>query len=220
MLFDGVKRQNELRWWVNPRIRNKIYAIIVFILDMSMKNLLMMPIRFNFPALPMRIKLLFSNLIPYFVVLEICYYGLLILQFLHSMQAISLDRLLMGTPLVHLAFGVFMLVSITSCMLFSSYTSCVVAMGSIPEYQQYSLVPHEYTSFVYQFISFVLPLVVILKILSLRGLFAKRRYGWRLLLFSGGLLSIIFLLSLNALAFIMYSVFGFYLYMQLKELYK
>lgn len=169
-------------------------------------------------SLPIRVKWLIVQLVPFVALLEICYWVLLLLQLLHFPHLVNLDLQFMEGDIAHYAFTVFMLVSITSCMVFTSYANCALSMGYIPPY--HSPVPIEYTIFVHYLLTGCLPVVVILKILGLPGLFTRSRYGWNLLLLSSALLSILFLVSLNVVAFIVYALLLFYLHVQLKEVYR
>jgi hypothetical protein len=83
----------------------------------------------------------------------------------------------------------------------------------------YSPIPREYIEVIRALASIVLTSVVVMKLFALPRLFKKRRAGWNLVVFASLFISGLFLVALNIVGFLLYTIVLCYVLSQIKEYY-
>jgi hypothetical protein len=173
------------------------------------------------PSLRKGVREFLVGIVPYAVIIEIVLWTSVFLTAsgglsLYAQWSIkNLPKYLNYGP-----FGSFMFIyqvmsGFATCELFTSYLGC-----SLMYLNRYSPVPSWYTDFVIFLVSVVLTLVVVMKLFALPRLFERRRPGWNLVFFASLLISVLFLVSLNIVGFLLFTLLYFYFLFQIREYYK
>lgn len=172
------------------------------------------------PPLSLYLQQHLIRLIPYFTLLEIGFWLLMILTIPDDVRLIvawlgffPLDLSFMG----HLGMYIAFLSLGVSCLVFMSYNVNNCYFNSVDSSSV--LVPSLYIQFSYLIISAILPMVVVTKFATLFGLFARRKWAWNLMLLSTILLILVFVVSLNVVGFTLYTLTTLYGLFQIRHYY-
>lgn len=174
------------------------------------------------PSLPKGVKGFLVLVFPYAVIIEIVFWiGVFLtasggFELFARWSVKNLPEYLYYGPFDFLMFPYQVLSGVATCELFTSYLDCSFnRFMSNPN----SPVTREYTDFIIHLVSVVLPLVVVMKLFALPKLFNKEKVGWNLIFFASLLVSVLFLVSLNIVGLLLFTLLSLYVLFQIREYY-
>jgi hypothetical protein len=175
------------------------------------------------PSLPKGMKGFLVLVFPYAEIIEIVFWTGVFLtasggfELFAQWSVKNLPEYLYYGPFGRFMFTYQVSSGIATCELFTSHLDC--SFNNFMSNSN-SLIPREYTDFILRLVSIVLTLVVVMKLFALPRLFERRRPGWNLVFFASLLISVLFLVSLNIVGFLLFTLLSFYFLSQLREYYK